>query len=167
MTFYRYPDYMYHHGVKGMKWGVRKKIQSVNPNQRTLFGANAVGRNRRAAKQHNIAIKNRVTVAKSKYESAKNSNNVNSIKTAKSELKRAKSARRKNLAGRAATQLLGYTDSGRGSYYRNRQLGRSKVTSALLAYGRQNITHLQSSNAVFAAATLSGEQYLRKKNVLG
>ena len=25
MTFYRYPDYMYHHGVKGMKWGVRKK----------------------------------------------------------------------------------------------------------------------------------------------
>lgn len=24
MTFYRYPDYMYHYGVKGMKWGVRK-----------------------------------------------------------------------------------------------------------------------------------------------
>lgn len=21
---YQYPDYMYHHGVKGMKWGVRK-----------------------------------------------------------------------------------------------------------------------------------------------
>ena len=21
MTFYQYPDYMYHHGVKGMKWG--------------------------------------------------------------------------------------------------------------------------------------------------
>ncbi len=24
MTFYQYPDYMYHHGVKGMKWGVRR-----------------------------------------------------------------------------------------------------------------------------------------------
>ena len=22
---YQYPDYMYHHGVKGMKWGVRKR----------------------------------------------------------------------------------------------------------------------------------------------
>ena len=28
MTFYQYPDYMYHHGVKGMKWGVRKEYQS-------------------------------------------------------------------------------------------------------------------------------------------
>ena len=27
MTMYQYPDYMYHHGVKGMKWGVRKKYQ--------------------------------------------------------------------------------------------------------------------------------------------
>ena len=26
---YQYPDYMYHHGVKGMKWGVRKKARSA------------------------------------------------------------------------------------------------------------------------------------------
>lgn len=25
MNIYRYPDYMYHYGVKGMKWGMRKK----------------------------------------------------------------------------------------------------------------------------------------------
>ena len=24
MTFYQYHDYMYHHGVKGMRWGVRR-----------------------------------------------------------------------------------------------------------------------------------------------
>ena len=24
MYQYQYPDYMYHHGVKGMKWGVRR-----------------------------------------------------------------------------------------------------------------------------------------------
>lgn len=24
MTFYQYPDYMYHYSVKGMKWGVRR-----------------------------------------------------------------------------------------------------------------------------------------------
>ena len=26
---YQYPDYMYHHGVKGMKWGVRKKVKGT------------------------------------------------------------------------------------------------------------------------------------------
>lgn len=29
MTFYQYPDYMYHYGVKGMKWGVRKRVKSA------------------------------------------------------------------------------------------------------------------------------------------
>ena len=28
MNYYQYPDYMYHYGVKGMKWGVRKRVQS-------------------------------------------------------------------------------------------------------------------------------------------
>ncbi len=26
---YQYPDYMYHYGVKGMKWGVRKKVKNT------------------------------------------------------------------------------------------------------------------------------------------
>lgn len=24
MTCYQYPDYMYHYGIKGMRWGVRR-----------------------------------------------------------------------------------------------------------------------------------------------
>ena len=34
MTIYQYPDYMYHHGVKGMKWGVRKKYQTSGAQNR-------------------------------------------------------------------------------------------------------------------------------------
>ena len=36
MTMYQYPDYMYHHGVKGMKWGVRRKA-----NKLTMLGRKA------------------------------------------------------------------------------------------------------------------------------
>ena len=32
---YQYPDYMYHHGVKGMKWGVRKsRVKSSGSKKR-------------------------------------------------------------------------------------------------------------------------------------
>ena len=163
MTIYQYPDYMYHHGIKGMKWGVRR-ARSSNPNNRTLFGANAVGRNRRVAKQHNIATRERVTTAKSVYKSAKKSGSKTKISSAKSELKSAKSARRKNLAGRAATQMIGFTDSGRGSYYRNRELGKSKVESVLNAYGRQFVTaHMFTPQG---AAVMAGEQVLRKQGYM-
>ncbi len=29
MTIYQYPDYMYRYGVKGMKWGVRRKANKL------------------------------------------------------------------------------------------------------------------------------------------
>ena len=47
---YQYPDYMYHYGVKGMKWGVRRKsANQANPNYSSkqrkqderLYGAKA------------------------------------------------------------------------------------------------------------------------------
>lgn len=160
---------LYHYGVKGMKWGVRKKRDSaskINPNNRTLFGENAVGRNRRAAKQHNIAIRNQKEAAKQNLHAAKQTKNEKKIAKAEQEYKQAKSARRKNLAGRAATQMMGFTDSGRGSYYRNREMGKSVVESALNAYGRQTMTILQSTSGPFAAGTLLGEQYLRRNGYM-
>lgn len=30
MTLYQYSDYMYHHGVKGMKWGVRRAKKQMS-----------------------------------------------------------------------------------------------------------------------------------------
>lgn len=177
---------LYHYGVKGMKWGHRKKIESgvkkaagvarrgaedlsntlKNPNRRTLFGENAVGRNRRYAKQHNIAIRNRKEVAKQNLQAAKQTRDKKQIKQAKQEYKSAKSARTKNLAGRAATQMIGFTDSGRGSYYRNRKMGKSVAESALNAYGRQTVTNLQMGFPVAGAASAVGEQYIRRKGYM-
>ena len=37
MTFYQYPDYMYHYGVKGMKWGVRKRTTTGNSTVNTAY----------------------------------------------------------------------------------------------------------------------------------
>ena len=52
MTFYQYPDYMYHHGVKGMKWGVRKANRysaGVTKNGKAVS-------NRKAARKINKAM---------------------------------------------------------------------------------------------------------------
>ena len=38
MTIYQYPDYMYHYGVKGMKWGTRRyKYKGFNKQDRKKY----------------------------------------------------------------------------------------------------------------------------------
>ena len=140
MTLYEYPDYLCHHGVKGMKWGVRKQIKPI-------------GQNRSVAKQHNAQLAANKYMAKRSYKLAKKSGNASRIARTKASYKSAKSASRKNLAGRAATHLAGFTDSGRGSYYRHRQEGDSKAKAALKALGRQNVTNLEMSVAIAVGAT--------------
>ena len=166
-------DELYHYGVKGMKWGVRKAVNKAanltgkaarnttrSLEGRTLFGENAVGRNRRAAKQHNLEIKRNYQNAKAKVKNKE-------ISRFSKEYRQAKGARVKNLAGRAITQQMGFTDSGRGAYYRNRQMGESKAKSALKAMGRQTVTNLQFTMTPGGMAVTSvGEQYLRAAGVI-
>ena len=164
-----YENELCHYGVKGMKWGVRKAANltgkaarnTTNSLQgRTAFGENAVGRNRRAAKQHNLEIKRNYQNAKAKVKSKE-------ISRFSKEYRQAKGARVKNLAGRAITQQMGFTDSGRGSYYRNRQMGESKAKSALKAMGRQTVTNLQFAMTPGGMAVTSvGEQYLRAAGIM-
>ena len=156
-----------------MKWGVRKATYNAanltgkmargaanSLEGRTLFGENAVGRNRRAAKQHNLEIKRNYQNAKARVKNKE-------ISRFSKEYRQAKGARAKNLAGRAVTQYMGFTDSGRGSYYRNRQMGESKAKSALKAMGRQTVTNLQFTMTPGGMAVTSvGEQYLRAAGVI-
>lgn len=37
MNYYQYPDYMYHYGIKGMKWGVRKRTTTGNSAANTAY----------------------------------------------------------------------------------------------------------------------------------
>ena len=48
MTMYQYPDYLYHFGVKGMKWGVRKTNKKYTSSRQKqderLYGKQATKR---------------------------------------------------------------------------------------------------------------------------
>lgn len=164
--------YLQHHGVKGMKWGVRKKVDAVGVNVKgkrygvtkgdvTAFGANAAGRNRQTAKRHNLKIKEDYQTAKNERRQA-----ASAYRQARSAYRQARSARVRNLAGRAVTQTMGFTDSGRGSYYRHRAAGEGKVTSALKAYGRQYVTNVEMGAQPLGTAVGAGEMLLRKKGII-
>ncbi len=52
MTIYQYPDYMYHYGVKGMKWGVRRY-------QKADGSLTAAGEKKQASRDRDVEISKR------------------------------------------------------------------------------------------------------------
>lgn len=112
-----------HFGVKGMKWGRR------NPN-------------RIRANRHNARIK-------SNYEKAKAGYKAGTVSEAK--FKKARSARRKNLAGRAFLSLNTdpfSTKVDQGRYYGLRAKGEGKVKAFAKTYGMMTLRNVAISASI-------------------
>lgn len=119
-----YNSYLMHHGTKGMKWGVRRKVvrRSIMPGK--------WGIRRTVASQHNLDIKNNWTVAKNKAKAGV-------LSKQSEEYIHARDARMKNLGGRALAFAGGYWKSDQGRYYQHRAKGRSVVNAAARVYVRK------------------------------
>lgn len=121
-----------HYGVKGMKWGRRNL-------------------HRQRANQHNARIKR-------EYETAKAGYKAGTVSEAK--FKAARSARRKNLAGRAflATHTGPFsTKVDQGRYYGLREKGEGTVKAFAKTYGMMTLR-----NAAIGAAVGTGSAVVRR-----
>lgn len=127
---------LYHYGVKGMKWGVRK-AEETSRTPRTAWG-----RRRQTTDQHNAEIKKR-------YQSAKDAVNSGKLSKDSTEYKQARNARVKNLAGRAVASTVA-GKSAQGRYYQYRQNGETKAAAAMKTIGHNAV----SSASVRAAAAV-------------
>ena len=141
-------NYLMHHGVKGMKWGVRKKPDVSQSGTNFSYGTAKTrwGANRQRTKAHNKSIKSTYKQAKSDVKSGK-------ISKESQEYKSARSARRKNLAGRAAAKVGGFGKANQGRYYAHRDSGKSVAESALRTYGNKAV----KAAVVGTAVTIAGK----------
>lgn len=137
-----YANYLMHHGVKGQKWGVRKT---------KAWGLTA---NTRAARQHDLNIKN-------DWIRAKNKAKAGVISKKSNEYRNAKLNRADNLLTRANSYMLGYSKGAQGVYYRSRQAGKSRVMSSLAAIGHQSLKNM--AIAGIGAAGYMGANYLQSR----
>ena len=133
---------LYHYGVKGMKWGVRKKPIKEWKERRAVTN------------KHNSDIKTRYKNAKQKVEKGK-------ISKDSREYKDALNARRQNLAGRFGAFALGFGKSDQGRYYQHRENGKTQFEAAIRTIGRKTLRDA----AVYSSVRL-GLEYMRRKDGL-
>ena len=140
-----YNNYLAHYGVKGMKWGVRKRRDPVTK----------WGQRRAIARAHNEQIK-------SEWERQKNLQKQGKVSKSDASYQNARSARTRNLAGRAAATSVGFGKSLQGRYYQHRENGKSVTEAALRTYGRQVAVSVAAGAALNVGRTLV-TQYLRNR----
>lgn len=140
-----YNNYLAHYGVKGMKWGVRKKRDPVTK----------WGQRRATARAHNEQIK-------SEWERQKSLQKQGKVSKSDASYQNARSARTRNLAGRAAATSVGFGKSLQGRYYQHRENGKSVTEAALRTYGRQLAVTVAAGTALNVGRNLVA-QYLRNR----
>ena len=140
-----YNNYLAHYGVKGMKWGVRKRRDPVTK----------WGQRRATARAHNEQIK-------SEWERQKSLQKQGKVSKSDASYQNARSARTRNLAGRAAATSVGFGKSLQGRYYQHRENGKSVTEAALRTYGRQLAVTVAAGTALNVGRNLVA-QYLRNR----
>ena len=138
-------NYLAHYGVKGMKWGVRKRRDPVTK----------WGQRRATARAHNEQIK-------SEWERQKSLQKQGKVSKSDASYQNARSARTRNLAGRAAATSTGFGKSLQGRYYQHRENGKSVTEAALRTYGRQLAVTVAAGTALNVGRNLVA-QYLRNR----
>lgn len=127
-------EYLMHYGVKGMKWGIRKKRSEP---------VTKWGQRRKKAEDHNRKIKEQ-------WERVKNDPNVS-----KETYNRARNARLKNLAGRFFVSGVA-GKSIQGQYYQYRDAGETKTKALLKTAARRLPTRVAFNSAIVLGATALG-----------
>lgn len=175
-------EYLCHYGVKGMKWGVRKKSDRVSIADRRInrldkkIAKNDKRISKLSSKKHgtaryatirdlkyvndyNKASKDYIS-KKQAYKSAKGTSKEASAKQAMRSSKLRKQAAYNKASGyaegSALAGYLGYGKSARGSYIRSREMGRGRVNSALRATGKQTAINVGKTAAAVAGVATVG-----------
>lgn len=123
-----------HYGVKGMRWGIRKKRSEPTTKW---------GQRRKTADEHNQKIKEQ-------WERVKNDPNVS-----KETYNKARNARLKNLAGRFFVSGVA-GKSMQGQYYQYRDAGETKAKALLKTAARRLPTRVALNSAIVLGATALG-----------
>lgn len=172
-----YRDELYHYGVPGMKWGVRKLTDAVGyraarsiknkAERRTIEGR--IKQHERIAAKGSKNFLYRNTMGDWRRGQAARLKNVKAHRDAKAAYKQNKTAENKQAlrnarANRVVRNVGGFMiggRGGRGAYHRYRDSGNSTARAALKAAGKMAVTGV----AVGAASTL-GRSLAREMGII-